>query len=160
MNLNRHWNPGTARAVALVSFVLLLSLSAVAELGGDVRSVQTDQQRMNATRRVNAMSAYSVHEIRTGTSGVAREYVSPDGKVFAIFYHGPFLGEGNQLLASYAQQIAPALQSVHKGQHRGGPITVRLPNLVYHLSGHMRSYTVRAYLPGSVPQGVNLEELQ
>lgn len=159
MNFIRHWSWGITRATALASCVLL-SMSAFAELGGDVRSVQADQQRMNATRHVSATQAYSVHEIRTATSSVVREYVSPSGTVFAISYHGQFLGEGNQLLASYAQQVAPALQSVHKGQHRGGPVTVHLPNVVYHVSGHMRSYTVQAYLPGNVPQGVNLEELQ
>lgn len=160
MNLIRHWNRGTARVASAAVLALLLSATAMAELGGNVRSVEADQQRMNATRRVSQSQLYSVHEIHTAANGLVREYVSPQGTVFAVSYHGQFLGEGNQLLAAYAQQIAPAMQSVRKGQHRGGPVTVRLPNVVYHAVGHMRSYTVQAYLPGSVPQGVNLEELQ
>jgi hypothetical protein len=151
---------GLSRVAAVGAVVLLLSLAAVAELGGTESSVQADQQRMNATRRVTQAQAYAIHEIRTPNEGVVREFVSPGGKVFAVTYRGHFLGESNALLGKYADQLAQAVKTVHNGQHRGGPVKVQLPGLVYHASGHMRSYVIHAYLPDGIPQGVTMEELQ
>ncbi len=148
------------RPILLAGLILSLSVSAMAELGGDVSSVKADQQRMSATRSVSQAQAYSVHEIHTPANSVVREYVSPNGKVFAVSYRGQLLGEGNRLLAGYSEQIAPLVRSVHQGQHRGGPVTISLPGVVYHVTGHMRSYSMHAYLPGNVPQGVAAEELQ
>jgi len=148
------------RAAAVGAVTLWLSISAIAELGGTVSTVETDQHRMSATRRVSQAQAYSVHEMRTANNSVIREYVSPQGKVFAVSYQGQFLGEANSLLAGYAQQIGAALKTTRNGQHRGGPVHVTLPGVIYHATGHMRSYVVYAYLTDSVPQGVNLGELQ
>lgn len=140
--------------------MLLLSFSAFAELGGSVASVQADQQRVNGTRSVTQAPAYAVHEIHTANNNVIREFVSPAGQVFAVSYRGHLLGESNGLLGSYASQIAVAMKTVHNGHHRGGPVNLVLPGLVYQATGHMRSYVVHAYLPGNIPQGVKLEELQ
>ena len=123
-------------------------------------TVQADQHRMSATRQVHQSTAYTVHEIRTTSNSVIREYVSPQGKVFAVSYQGQFLGEANSLLAGYATQIGAAIKTMRSGQHRGGPVHVTLPGVVYHATGHMRSYVVHAYLTDSVPQGVDLGELQ
>lgn len=140
--------------------MVLLSLAAVAELGGTVSSVQADQQRLNATRSVRQAQTYTVHEMRTPNQGVIHEFVTPAGKVFAVSYRGPILGESNALLGSYANQLAPALRTAHNGLHRGGPVHIELPGLTYHAIGHMRSYIVHAYLPDNIPQGVTAEELQ
>ncbi len=148
------------RAFAVPLVLLLLSISAMAELGGTVSSVQADQQRLNASRQVSQKQQYTVHEIRTRTNSVIREFVSTDGKVFAVSYRGQFPGEGNSLLAAYSKQVGMVLATAHNGQHRGGPVNFATPGLVFHVSGHMRSYLMNAYLPDSVPQGVAAEELQ
>jgi Protein of unknown function (DUF2844) len=154
------WYQISFRAAALAFAVLMLSLSAMAELGANVSSVQADQQRMHGVRRVNQIQAYAVHEIRTPNNSVVREFVSTGGKVFAVAYHGNSLGESNGVLGSYAAQLAQAMKTVHGGRHVGGPVDIQLPGMHYHASGHMRSYTVRAYLPDSVPQGVSMEEIR
>jgi hypothetical protein len=154
------WKGTGRRAAALSAVTLLLSISAMAELGGTLSTVQADQHRMSATRQVRQSAAYSVHEMRTATNSVIREYVSPQGKVFAVRYEGQFLGEANSLLAGYATPIGTAIKTTRSGLHRGGPVHVSLPGVEYHATGHMRSYVVYAVLTDSVPQGVNLGELQ
>jgi hypothetical protein len=109
---------------------------------------------------VSQTPAYAIHEMHTANQGVIREFVSPEGKVFAVAYHGQLLGESNALLGSYAPQIGRALAGSRAGKHRGGPVSVQLPGLVYEASGHMRSYVVHAYVTESVPQGVKVEELR
>lgn len=140
--------------------MLALSLSAMAELGGTTAGVQADQQRLNATRSVTQTAAYAVHEMHTPNNSVIREFVAPGGKVFAVTYRGQLLGESNALLGSYSAQIAQAAKTVHDGKHRGGPVNLEVQGVVYHATGHMRSYVVRAYLPASVPQGVTVEDLR
>ena len=44
---------------------LFLPIRASASLGGDVASVEADQQQMNAKRAVKTSGKYSVHEITT-----------------------------------------------------------------------------------------------
>jgi hypothetical protein len=157
MNPKDSWYRASGRAAAVV---LALSLSATAELGGTTAGVQADQQRLNATRSVTQTAAYAVHEIHTPNNSVIREFVAPGGKVFAVSYRGQFVGESNALLGSYSPQIALAMKTVHNGKHRGGPVNIKVQGVVYHATGHLRSYIVRAYVPASVPQGVTVEELR
>jgi hypothetical protein len=140
--------------------LLVLSPSAKAELGGNESSVKTDQQKLRGAVRVQHAQSFAVHEIRTENNSVVREFVSPEGKVFAVAYQGASLGESNQVLGSYSVQLAQAIGKVHGGRHVGGPVVVHAGNMVYEASGHMRSYTVRAYVPESMPAGVALEEIR
>lgn len=144
----------------LVAAGLLLTVPAFAELGGVEASIKADQARVQGTRTVMRGQAYAVHEIRTPNRSVLREFVSPAGKVFAVTYSGSSLGESNQLMGSYSAEIAVAMKSVHGGRHVGGPVILHMPGVVYEAVGHMRSYTVRAYVTDSVPEGVKLEEIR
>jgi hypothetical protein len=143
-------------------FAVLLALcfGAQAELGGTETSVQADQQRLNGTRNVSQMPAYAVHEIHTQNNSVIREFVGSDGKVFAVAYRGETLGDGNALLGSYRNQVAQALMASRGGKHRGGPVSLQLPGLMYEATGHMRAYVIHAYVPASIPRGVRVEELR
>ena len=96
---------------------LFLPARASAALGGDVTSVEADQQQMKATRAVQANAKYSVHEITTPYGTVVREYVSPEGKVFGVAWRGPFLPNFQQLLGSYYGKFAQAAQA---GRRRTG----------------------------------------
>lgn len=140
--------------------VLSLSLAATAELGGTESSVQADQQRLRGTRRVTQAQAYAMHEIRTPANGVIHEFVAPDGKVFAVTYRGQFPGESNGLLGSHSAQLMQAMKSAPGPRRIGGEIHLQMPGLTYHAVGHLRYYSMRAYLPESIPQGVALEEVR
>ena len=146
--------------LATTALVLTLSIAAHAELGGTEASVQSDQQKLRGALRVQRGEAYAVHEIRTESNGVAREFVSSDGTVFAVVFHGNTPGESNALLGAYAAQVAQAMRAQVGRRHLSGAVTFRIGNVVYEASGHMRSYHVRAYLADRIPQGTTLEEIR
>jgi len=103
------------------------------------------------------MSAYNLHQIQTPTGTAIREYVSPSGKVFAVAWNGPWQPDLRQLLGSHFAEYQQALQSSNRKSR--GPISIQLPDLVVELSGHMRSFSGRAYLVDQVPAGVSLESI-
>jgi hypothetical protein len=138
----------------------MLSFAAMAELGGTVQTVQADQQRLQGTRTVIARTAYQVHEIKTATNGVVREFVSPDGKVFAVTYEGRFPGESNGLLGAYANQLAQAKQAAAGKAHVAGTIHLESGYLRYHAAGHLGYFSMRAVVSNAVPSGVTMEEIQ
>ena len=140
--------------------MLTLSLGAMAELGGTTATVEQDRLRVNGTRRLVQAPAYAMHEIRTPNNGIIHEYVSSDGKVFAVTYEGQFPGESNGLLGKYAAQVTQAVAASQGARAAGRSVQVNLPGLRYHALGHLRYFSMRAVVPENVPAGVNVEELQ
>jgi len=140
--------------------MLSLSLPALAALGGDVDSVHEDQARMKGTLKTTQARAYAVHEIKDSTGTVVNEYVSPEGKVFAITWHGPFVPNMQQLLGSYYQRFADAAASQRQAHTRHRAVNIQQPDLVVQNGGHMRSYFGTAYVPTLLPQGVTADEIQ
>jgi len=153
------WNcsKGTAMFVFIAVVLALVSMPAVAELGGDVSGIQADQEHMKGTRRVSTTAAYTVHEIQAATGTKVREFVSPAGKVFAVAWEGPVTPDLRQLLGQYFDQYAQAIQNKRPGR---APLSIRNGTLVLEAGGHMRSFSGRAYLPAMVPQGVATEAIK
>jgi hypothetical protein len=150
------------RPIIAICFNVLLAIPVplFATLGGDLNSVQADQVHMRGTATRRRAQNYTVHEIRAATSTVVREYVSPSGTVFAVAWEGPWLPDMRQLLGSYYEQYAQAVQAQSNVRTGRRPLHVELPGLVVQLSGHPRSFAGIAYLSDSLPQGVHAEELQ
>ncbi len=147
----------------LVFSSLVLPFRASAALGGDVNSVEADQQQMKAKRAVRASANYSVHEITTPYGTTVREYVSPDGKVFGVTWRGPFLPDFRQLLGDSYVTFAQAAQDARNSQprrSRNAPMAVAQPDLVMHSTGHTRAYVGHAYIPGMIPQGVSATDIK
>ena len=142
---------------------LFVPIRASAALGGDVASVEADQQKMKAARAVRANANYSVHEITTPYGTVVREYVSPNGQVFGVAWRGPFLPNFRQLLGNYYAKFVQAAQearAAQPGRSRNTPLRVQQPDLVMFSAGHMRAYAGRAFDPGMIPQGVDAQEIR
>lgn len=135
-----------------VTLLTLAGSAAYGELGGNVASVQSDQEQMKGTRRVTTNAAYSVHEIQAETGTTVREFVSPTGTVFGVAWQGPFKPDMRQLLGPYFDQYVQAIQNKRP---RHGAVSIRQPGLVVESGGHMRSFSGRAYLPGMTPQSVD-----
>ncbi len=156
----------TLRMAALAGLFcssLLVPICASAALGGDVASVETDQQQMKATRAVQSNENYSVHVITTPYGTVVREYVSPNGQVFGVAWRGPFLPNFRQLLGNYYGKFAQAAQeasAAHPGRSRDTPLQVQQPDLVMFSAGHMRAYAGRAFDPGVIPQGAAAQDIR
>jgi len=140
----RIWMAGVA--------MLALAGPAWAELGGNVATVQTDQEHMKGTRRITTTADYSVHEIQTDSGTTVREFVSPGGTVFGVAWQGPWKPDMRQLLGPYFDRY---VQSIQSKRPRRGPVSIHEPGLVVESSGHMRSFSGRAYLPQMTPQNVD-----
>ena len=138
---------------------LICSLPSFGVLGGDVSSVEVDRVHANASLRVSQGQNYTVHELRSATGTVVREYASASGKVFAVAWRGPFLPDMKQLLGSYFEEFQKAAQAQNRrGGH--GPLIIQQPGLVVELGGHMRSFAGRAYLPDEMPRDVQNGEIR
>jgi hypothetical protein len=158
MNIGRADRWGRTVGAMLALAALLLPNLAWAALGGDVVSVQSDAVRMKGAIRSTPRAAYTVHEITDPSGTVVREYISLQGKVFAVSWRGPIRPNLQELLGTHFDQFQQALQSrIYRVR---GPAVVETPGLVVQSAGHMRGFVGRAYLPDSVPQGVTVDSLQ
>jgi hypothetical protein len=152
---NLHWlRPGFAAAI-LFGF----SLPALASLGGTSNSVEIDSARMNASRQATQHDSYVVHEMKAPQGTVVNEYVSPQGKVFAVSWHGPYPPSMQQILGTYFQQYVSGLR-VRPRVYGHPPVDLQLPGLVVQTSLYMGSYSGRAYLPDLLPQGTKVDQIQ
>jgi hypothetical protein len=140
--------------------MLALPIPALAALGGDVTSVQQDQAQMKGALKTTEAEAYTTHEITAPGKTIVKEYVSPEGKVFAISWSGPFIPNMQQLLGTYSDRFVQAAKVQRESQPGHRPVNIHQPDFVFQNGGHMRSYFGRAYLPAMVPQGVNVDALQ
>jgi Protein of unknown function (DUF2844) len=163
---NMNINPVVARLARSVSLSLAASLvilsfclPALAALGGDVSSIDADSAHMKATVNVAQTDNYEVHEMKTPSGTVVREFVSPAGRVFAVAWHGPFVPDMQQILGAYFQQFSAALQA-RKKQYGHAPLNIQEPGLVVQAGGHMRAYVGRAYVPEMLPQDVRADEIK
>jgi Protein of unknown function (DUF2844) len=133
---------------------------AWASLGGDAASIQADQLHLQGSRTMKAAESYTMHEIQAANGTVVREYVSAEGKVFAIAWHGPWIPDMRQLLGTYFDQYAQANQAQTGARMRRGPILINQPELVVQIGGHPRAFAGRAYVPEMLPSGVGAENIQ
>jgi hypothetical protein len=151
-----------AAAIALIGLAVVRP--AKASLGGDVGSIQADQVKLQGTRQTTAKPAYTVHEIQAASGEVVREYLGADGKVFAVAFKGPYFPDMRQLLGDYFPQYAAARQAQAaqnpKMRRARRPVVVDDPGLNVQIVGHPRAFAGRAFVPGSVPAGMRVEDIQ
>jgi len=147
----------TAIRAGILSLLALLSGPAAAALGGTEASIEADQVRMKATRRIVATSQYTVHEIQAASGTLVREYISAQGQVFAVAWQGPLMPDLQQILGSHFADYAAAARNKRA---RRGPVLVQQPDLVLQSGGHMRAFSGRAYLPQLLPANVNVDDIR
>jgi hypothetical protein len=142
----------------LPSVLLAFAFPAWASLGDNVTSVQSDKAHMRGTLRSVAAQRYVKHEIQVANGQLVREFVSPEGTVFGVAWEGPFQPDLQQILGSYFEPVKQAVAAQQRHGH--GPISVETSGFVFQQGGHARSFHGRAYVPGMVPQGVDVTEIQ
>jgi hypothetical protein len=140
-----------------LSLALLLPCIASATLGQPESSVQTDAAQLKGSIKVTQRAAYRVHEIQLPTGTALREYVSSTGNVFALAWNGPHMPNLRQTLGQYFDPYVAAAKAKRTGHNH---VQVELGNLVVQISGHMRAFMGRAYLPQAVPAGVSIGDLR
>ncbi|HEV3308511.1 MAG TPA: DUF2844 domain-containing protein [Candidatus Sulfotelmatobacter sp.] len=150
------------QTLVLAALFLFLSSAfpAWATLGGNFASVQSDQSHLRGNLRTTTTASYTVHEIQSASGTMVREYVSPQGKVFAIGWQGPWPPDMRQLLGSYFDQYVQAAKAQNTARVGRGSLRIEQPGLVVHMGGHIHSFVGRAYVPGMLPSGVRAEDIQ
>jgi hypothetical protein len=149
-------------ATALLVLFLMsgAAFPAWASLGGDTASIQVDQLQMQGRRTTKASDSYTVHEIQAATGTAVREYLSQEGKVFAIAWNGPRMPDLRQLFGGYFEQYRAAVQSRSSVRMARKPIVIDKPGLAVQIGGHIGAFSGRAYLPEMLPSGVRAEDIQ
>jgi hypothetical protein len=136
--------------VALAVAGLTAGSPALAALGGDISSIDADRISLKgALTAFNSIKGYAVHEITTPAGVHVHEYLTSDGKVFAVSWQGPFIPDLRQMLGAYYSRYAEAASSPHEGGRRH--FRVAQPGLVVESNGRMRAFYGRAWDPGLLP---------
>lgn len=140
-----------------LKILLVLMMGTVpgwAALGEYEGSVSLDQRILRGEIREVVHTGYKLHQIVTSDGAVIREYVSPEGKVFAISWQSRTLPNLPQLLGSYFPRVQQAAQA--KVQ-RGGPLVINTSDFVYFSGGRMMNFHGSAYVPSLLPKNVTAE---
>ena len=157
-------HPGSIKSWALVAgttvVILVAALPVRASLGGDASSVQADQLHMQGTRTMKAADSYTVHEIQGASGTVVREFVTAEGKVCAVAWHGPWPPDMRQLLGNYFEQYVQAAKAQSGARMGRRPLMIEQPGLVVQVGGHPRAFSGMAYIPGMLPAGIRAEDIQ
>ena len=147
---------------AILSAVLVLALGSMpawAGLGQPEASVTSDQLHMKSEHRVQDFQAYKVHELANTEGAVVREFVSPEGTVFGITWHGRSTPDMNQLLGNYVNNFETATRDqTHIVPRRG--ITIKTNDFVYTNFCRMGVCTGSAYAPKLLPSNVTVEVMR
>lgn len=132
---------------------------ARAALGEAEDSVSSDCAALTAVARGKTdRGAYSVHELERGGTTI-REYVSPQGIVFAVTWAGLANPDLRTLLGAYAAEYEQAAGQAPRVKGKRAR-RVAADHVVVDRWGHMRDVHGRAYVPGLVPEGVSLDEIR
>jgi hypothetical protein len=148
---------GTHIGLFLLAVSLSTGVPAFAALGGDLSSVQADQARLQASERVIATQSYTVHEMQTARGTLIRQFVSPEGTVFAVSWQG-WAPDLEQLLGAYFDQYVQAAQAQPGRRARG--VHIDTGDFVLESGGHMRSVSGRAFLRSKLPSGVTSDQVR
>jgi hypothetical protein len=144
------------RTLICSMLITCVSAPALAALGGDATSVEVDRAKMKGTLHATPTVDYTVHEIQTQAGMVVHEYVSSEGKVFAVSWRGPGMPNLPQLLGDYSAQLAQARSGPHYNHHH---LDVATADVVMQQSAHLHSFFGRAWVPALVPQNFSLNDI-
>jgi hypothetical protein len=131
--------------------------SARAALGGSAATVESDRISMKGLTRPVPTGTVQKQELQLPSGTVVTEYLTGNGLVYAVAWHGPVLPDLHQVLGNYfANYQTAARQPVVR--HR----LVRLtsPDIMIESSGKMRAFTGRAWVPALLPSGVTSADIR
>ena len=152
----------------LYAFLLGLGLAAAllaqaetsqATLGEKADSIASDQKALAATRPSPTFhNGYTVQEVKSDAVTV-REYISPEGIVFAIAWNGLIHPDLTPLLGSHAGEYEQALRQAPPQPGRRH-LRLEANQVIVEKWGQMRNLQGRAYIPALLPPGVAIDEIQ
>ena len=146
---------GIAVGAALLAGAV--TLPAFATLGADAASVDSDVAKMKGQARATAAAGYTVKEITLPSGTRVREYVSAEGKVFAVTWSGMSKPNLQQTLGTYFQTYKAAAAAPHAGHNH---LNIHQPDLVLSSGGHMRAWKGKAYVPALLPPNFSVDDIE
>ena len=145
-------------ASLLFCLVLFLPESGLATLGEIESSIDADTVSLKGTRVLQPFSGYTVHNIVAGNGNQIKEYITPQGRVFALTWNGISHPDLSSLLGSYFKEYES--KRTQTGLPHGRKLrAIQTARVVVMKSGHMRNVRGGAFVPDLVPPGVKPEEL-
>jgi hypothetical protein len=99
-----------------------------------------------------------VNEITLPSGTVVNEYVSAEGKVFAVTWKGASMPDLSQTLGSYFEQYKAAAAAAPAAGHHH--LAVRQDDLVVISGGHMRAWSGKAYVPSLLPPNFSVGDIK
>jgi len=156
----KHSSRAKATGLALWAAVgaATVTLPVFAALGGDATSVDADVAKMKGEARATAVAGYTVSQITLPTGTVINEYVSAEGKVFAVTWKGPSVPDLQQTLGSYFAAFQAAGSVPHGANHH--ELRVQQSDFVMQTGGHMRAWRGVAYVPSLLPPNFSLDDIK
>jgi hypothetical protein len=139
----------------LVAAVWVLHVApAQAELGASPTDFGTRGAGATRARALSAAAAgatYSVNETPLTSGTTVREYVGPDGNVFAVSWAGPFMPDLRALLGKHFVVLTGETAKLPKAGH--SQVNIVRPEVTIEAGGHMRAFVGRAWIEVDFPRG-------
>lgn len=149
-----------ARTVIGAGLLALYAVPSWAHLGGGTASVEADRQVIRgASVATTSLQQYDVKQIDSA-HGTVREYMSRDGAVFAVAWHGTQPPNLQQLFNGYFARYEASAAALASRPDARRHVDVQASDLIVHAVAYMRTYRGFAYVPSLLPAGVSLADLQ
>jgi hypothetical protein len=147
----------SAAASFLLTALLATAIPVFAALGENQSSVNSDQVQLKASVRSIPHQFYSVQEMQTPSGTTVRQFVSPEGTVFAVTWQGS-APDLETLLGGYFDEFVAASNRLRSPRGRG--IHIDDGDLVVDTGGHMRFVVGRAFLRNKMPSQVTSDDIR
>jgi len=149
-------------AATCAAAALLAAPAAKAVLGGDASTIGDDEARLNGVRRQAAALRPQVQtrEIALADGSSIREFVAPNGVVFAVAWSTRFKPRLESLLGTHAAGYAAAASDAMSTPGIKRNVVLQRGDLVVHSTTHLNVFVGKAYLRSLVPNGVGVDELR
>jgi Protein of unknown function (DUF2844) len=149
---------GTVAVLTLLAPEMLLPVWAA--LGQPEATVEGDRAMMKGQRQRGSGTGFSIDTITVSGMEI-KEYVSPDGVVFAVVWEGTGVPDLKLLLGEYYEEYREGLSTARNRRPRvREPFRLKSDRLVVERAGHSRSLWGRAYLPTHLPPGIRPEDIR
>jgi hypothetical protein len=149
-------------AVTCTAAALFTAPAAQAVLGGDASTIGDDELRLKGLRRQSAVLRPQIltREIAMADGSSIREFVAPNGIVFAVAWSTRFKPNLESLLGTHAAGYAAAASEALRAPGIRRSVVLQRGDLVVHSTTHLNVFVGKAYLRSLVPQGVGVDELR
>lgn len=141
-------------------FALVFEPSAHAVLGESESTVPALAKNWKSAA-MTSLTTLNYHVLEVDDGGVSvREYVGPDGKVFAVTWRGMRQPNLPKLLGNYHGELQAAEKQRPARRSLREPLQLKTLNTTSYRGGHMRDIRGRVFLTDHLPDGVRPEDLE